>query len=185
MADTGIDEAQRAALAEIAADPKLGPIFEYWRGKCRDSGLPQPSDIDPAGIPPSILPYLTLLDVIDGGRTFRVRLVGTASAAAVGGDYTGRYLDETMSGDVLEAALDRYRAATVQRRPVLGHADYVMVGGDRVRNLLMTLPLSTDGAIVDRLLGVYSPRSDWLSRRALRNLDTAPYVTVKRSHIVL
>ncbi len=185
MADLGSTEAQRAALAEMAADPKLGPVYDYWRLKCRESGLPRPGDIDPAHIPPGILPYLTLLDVIDGGTTFRVRLVGTASAAASGGDHTGKYLEETMPGEVLAAALARYRAAIAHRRPVLTYADYDMLGGERVRNRMMVFPLSSDGAVVDRLLGVFSPSSEWLAQRALRDLDTAPYLPPKRSQIVL
>ena len=186
LTDITSAEAREAALAEIAADPKLGPALDYWRTKCAGSTLPRPADIDPAGFPRAVLPYLTLLDVVEGGKTFRVRLVGTASSAAVGDNYTGRYLDETMSGEVLAAALARYRAAIEHRRPVLAYAEYKMtLSGDQVRNLLMTLPLSSDGTVVDRLLGVYSPKSDWLARRALRNLDTAPYVSARRTQIVL
>ena len=184
--DPESDEAKRTALAEASADAKLGPMLRYWSAKCREcGGLPRPSDVDAAELPAGVLPYLTLLDVIDGGRTFRVRLVGTASAAAVGADHTGKYLDETMPSDVLDAALGRYRAAIAHRRPVLTLSDYDMLGGERVRNRMMVLPLSSDGITVDRLLGVYGPSSNWLAQRALRDLDTAPYLPPKRSQIVL
>jgi len=178
-------EARQVALAEISSDPKLSAVLEYWRGKAREGGLPRPGDIDPTGLPPSVLPYLTILDVIDGGDIFRVRLVGTASVSAAGRDFTGRYLDATMSGDVLAAALERYRAAIAHRRPVLGYAEYKMADGSTIRNLLMALPLSSDGLVVDRILGVFGPRSDWLAQQALRNLDALASSKPKRSHVLL
>ncbi len=185
MADPDSIEARRAALAEVAADAKLAPIFDYWHKTARDGVLPRPRDIDPVTLPPFVLPYLTLLDVVDGGRTFRIRLVGTASASAVGRDFTGQELEAAMSGDVLVATLDRYRAAIAHRRPILAFAEYAMPDGSTVKNTIMTLPLSSDGQVVDRLLGVFSPQSEWLAQQSLRGYDSLAYRKPMRSYVVL
>ena len=185
MADLDVVEAKRAALAEIADDPKLAPILDYWHRAAGEGGLPRPCDIDPITLPPSILPYLTLLDVVDGGASFRIRLVGTASASAIGRDYTGQDLATAMSGDVLVATLDRYRAAITHQRPILASAEYAMPDGTSVKNLLMTLPLSSDGVGIDRLLGVFSPRSEWLAQQSLRGLDYLAYRKPARSYVIL
>ena len=107
------------------------------------------------------------------------------NVAAAGRDYTGSYIEDSMSGDPLAASRERYSAVMTHRRPVLGYAEYAMRDGSTVRNLIMTLPLSSDGQAVDRLLGVFSPKSQWLAQQALRNLDSLAYQKPTRSHVVL
>ena len=183
MSDT--DDARLAALAEIAGDSGLAAVLDYWNRQSREGTPPRPRDIDPVFLPPATLPHVTLLDVLEGGEAFRIRLVGTANVAAAGRDFTGERLEAAMSGDLLAATLARYRAAVVHRRPVLGHTEYAMPDGSHIRNLLLTLPLSSDGRDVDRLLGIFHPRSERLAQQALRNRDILAYQRPVRSYVVL
>ncbi len=185
MTDPEAEAARQIALADIAGDSRLAAVFDYWCARAGEGRLPRPRDIDPTELPPAVLPFITLLDVIDGGATFRIRLVGTGNVAAAGRDFTGRDIAESMPGDVLVAALERYRAAIAHRRPVLGVTEHTMRDGSTVKNLLIVLPLASDGHAVDRILGVFSPRSQWLAQQALRNLDDLSDRKPKRSHIVL
>jgi hypothetical protein len=90
-----------------------------------------------------------------------------------------------MAGDVFTAAQARYRAAILHRRSVLGFAEYELQDGTKVKNLLIALPLSSDGQVVDRIFGAFSPRSEWLARQALRNLNTLAHYKTVRTHVVL
>ena len=179
-------EARQAALAEISGDAKLTAVLDYWRTKAGDGAVAAP-ERDRSGGPAARRspPFLTILDVLDGGENFRIRLVGTASAQAAGKDFTGKTVDQAMSGDVLTATLARYRAVIAHRRPVLGYSEYALADGSTIKNLLMTLPLSSDGIVVDRLLGVFSPKSNWHAEQSLRHLDAGAYRKPQRSHIVL
>ncbi len=185
MTDIEADDARQSALTEISNDGKLAAVLEYWRQRATERTLPRPRDIDPTELPPAALPFFTILDVIEGGRTFRIRLVGTANVSAAGRDFTGRDITESMSGGVLTAALERFRATIAHRRPVLGYAEFATRDGSIVKNLILTLPLSSDGHAVDRLLSVFAPKSQWLAQQALRNLDSLLYCRPKQSHVVL
>jgi hypothetical protein len=185
LADSDAAEARLAAFSEIAGDPILVAILDYWQSQSREGLPPRPRDIDPILLPPAVLPYVTLLDVVDGGAAFNIRLVGSANVSAAGRDFTGKRLDTAMLGDLLAATSERYCAAVTSRRPVVGYADYAMPDGSTIRNVLMTLPMSSDGVAVDRLLSVFRPRSEWLAQQALRNFDSLAYRKPVRSYIVL
>ena len=69
----------------------LRRLHRYWLGKCAGRAQPARADIDPTEIP-ELLPFVMLVDVLEQGRQFRFRLVGTAVAR--GRDPTGRFLHE-------------------------------------------------------------------------------------------
>ncbi len=54
-------------------------LYEYWQEHCPDGRLPARDGLDPTQIP-SVLRYLILADVEDGGARLRFRLVGTDTA---------------------------------------------------------------------------------------------------------
>src|ERR1700736_619243 len=86
------------ARYDFRADPVLRAALAYWEGKRGDRPMPQRGDIDPDELRP-VLSHLQITEVIDGGSRFRYRLVGTAIVEAFGAEFTGRYVDELMSGE--------------------------------------------------------------------------------------
>jgi hypothetical protein len=173
-----------ALLSEVAADPRLGPVYEYWRLLAGDD-IPAFSQFDPARLPAATLGYLTLLDVIDGGGTFCVRLVGTVTMNAVGSNVTGTNLATIGAGEILKAALVRYRAVLMHRRPVADIVEYAMPCGSSFKTRLLTLPFSADGLLINRLLGVYSPVPSRAAPSILRKLVIPSNFRVRRSQVVL
>ena len=184
MPDIDTVPADEAARAEVAGDARLSAVLQVWLQAAGEHGVPRPRDMSALTLPPQVLPFITLLDAIDGGRSFRIRLVGTASVSAAGRDFTGRMLHEAMTGFLLQAAENRYRAAIAYRRPILASSEYSMPDGSSIRNLIMAMPLSSDGDVVDRIIGVFSPKSDWLVRQALRTQDALAYRKPVRSLMV-
>jgi hypothetical protein len=141
-----------AARYDVHADPVLGAALAYWDGKRRGRPMPQRCDIDPLELRP-LLSHLQITEVIDGGSRFRYRLVGTAIVEAFGAEFTGRYVDELMSGDRDSFVHACYRAVCASRRPAFVRSKYATTKNiDLTANRLL-VPLSEDGAGVNQILG--------------------------------
>src|SRR5579863_9702970 len=81
--------------------PVLKETLAYWEAKRGSRRMPRRRDLDPLHDIPRLLPNVQLADVIDGGRRFRMRVVGSRIVEALGRDGTGKFLDETLTGDRL------------------------------------------------------------------------------------
>ncbi|HEX6977745.1 MAG TPA: PAS domain-containing protein [Alphaproteobacteria bacterium] len=135
------------------ADPRLHTVFAYWNDKRGARAMPARADIEPAELK-SVLPYLMLTDVVDGGARFRYRLCGTAVAEAFGQELTGQYVDEVMTGRYREFIEGLYRDIVARQRPVYSTSRY---GGRRQAQMWtqrLMLPLSSDGVNVDIVLSI-------------------------------
>jgi hypothetical protein len=120
--------------------------------------MPARADVDPTEIP-HLLPHLLLTDVLPEGR-FRYRLVGTEVERSFGTRMTGRCLDELMFGEYLAYMTGLYRRVVDERRPLFSGSRYGSADGGE--SLLFTdrlmLPLSSDGATVDKVLSIQTFR---------------------------
>ena len=63
-------------MRPFADDPILAAGFDYWCGLPRQDGFPDRGDVDPSLMPKRILPYVALLEILDGGADARYRLAG-------------------------------------------------------------------------------------------------------------
>lgn len=179
------EEARRAALEAIAADPTLSAVLEIWETKRRDRFAPHPSDLDAFTLPAAALSRIMLVDVEQPGPRFRYRLVGTTIAAAAGKDLTGQYVDEVFPGRSRGSVLERYRTVVERKRPAYAVAEYRLPGGQSVKNAGLVVPLTTEGTEVDRLLLVLSVVSDWLLQGKLQDVGRQHEHQAVRSYTVL
>lgn len=137
-------------------DPILGPALAYWLRKRGANAMPFKRDLDPTEISPKVLPHLQILDVIDAGKRFRYRLIGTALVDAYGKDYTGTHADELISGERLRFIHSVYQAVCTIKAPVFSHTCYHTVRQtDLIANRIY-MPLSNDGVRVGYILGALS-----------------------------
>lgn len=103
MAQLGVQAGGPAPSIETWASmgrilhPRIQEVAAYWDSKRRGRRAPARCDMDPPFELRPYLPHLFMLDVVEPGPRFRLRLVGTEVARAVGGDRTGRFLDELSS----------------------------------------------------------------------------------------
>jgi hypothetical protein len=148
----------RAALAMSEttpfhdADPRLRAVYDYWQKKRAGRAMPARRDIDPAELV-AVLPHLMLVDVEPGPR-FRYRVFGTAVVEAFGSDPTGKCVDEVMVGAYKAFLLGLYNDLIASKNPVYSTSIY---GGKRDTMLWtqrLMLPLSSDGATVDKVLAI-------------------------------
>jgi hypothetical protein len=89
-----------------------------------------------------------LIDVEEEPRRYRVRLMGTALDHWYGRDLTGCHVDEIT--DQVLAALDEL---VMTWEPWLVSGEYVKKSDRAIVYELLALPLSSDGATVNMILG--------------------------------
>ncbi len=125
----------------------LRQLFQYWDEKRGHRPAPSRDDIDPAGMV-GFLPNLFLIDVEEEPRRYRIRLMGTALVHWSGRDLTGCHVDEIT--DQVLGALDEL---VTTWEPWLVTGEYEQKTGRVILYELLALPLSSDGATANMILG--------------------------------
>lgn len=131
---------------------KLRDIYRYWRRKCRERAFPSRADIEPTEIP-ALLSHVFLIDVVDGGRDFRYRLLGTHIVESVGFEFTGQLVSEFMRDREQELRAQDYHRLVESREPQHVIGNMVAFGRDYMRYERVLCPLSSDGEAIDMIFG--------------------------------
>jgi len=131
-------------------DAILGQVYDYWLTKRHDRLFPARSDIEPTELR-RLLPYLMLSDVVDGGDRIRFRLVGTNMVTHWGGDFTGKHLDEVMSGTYRDFMMGLYRDTIRQACPIYSRSRFRWDVGRSVETERLFMPLGEDDDRVDTI----------------------------------
>lgn len=98
--------------------PQLQFLQRYWTEHAGVRRAPAIADIDPVKLRPA-LGFIVLMDVINGGSDFRVRLYGSIVAAVSGFDLTGKLAsDHPASPYLVTFYCALYRAAYLRAEPV-------------------------------------------------------------------
>src|SRR5262245_23577647 len=103
-------------------EPTLRALYLYWDGKRAGRAVPDRRDVDPLEIGSALLPNVALVDLIDGGKRVRNRLVGTAIVERWRMDTTGKHMDELTSGSYSEFIHSLYQDVVRHRRPIYSHS---------------------------------------------------------------
>lgn len=153
-----------APAAEQVMVPPLRFLLDYWSALPAAGDLPGYRQIDALDMRPA-LGYVTLIDVVDGGRDFRYRLYGSVIARISDLDVTGRLMsDFPASAYVVEFALAVTRAALQRRLPIYTERTPALAentarwqrlllplvddAGDVTRFLAGTVPIGRDGRVI-------------------------------------
>lgn len=139
------------------ADRRWALLLEYWNHLAqRLDRLPKRAEIDPVDLPIGLLPNVFLVDVVRvdvAQPRFRFRLLGAAITARErvrSGQYLDDYQSETPD-DMTRQYLDCLQRRVRVRRSNLAW-DHPSKGF--ISYHVMLLPLSSDGTVVDALLGL-------------------------------
>jgi hypothetical protein len=132
--------------------PELAKLFRYWDRKRGARSMPARADILPEELP-GLLGHLFMVDVVRDGAEprFRYRLVGTALTAIMDQELTGKFVDE-MPLLFRKFALPAYREVLRAGRPTYKETN-VFESWFVVRYKRLMVPLSSDGASIDIILG--------------------------------
>jgi hypothetical protein len=152
-------------------------LYSYWLATRAPRGIPARRDINPADIP-KLLPFLVLVENVDG--QLRYRLVGSGITRAAGYDPTGcavgSYIPVPETAAKLRAVFGRVFTAA---QPVFATGDYFLKTGAHVELSLLGVPLSEDGRVVNmslstvvaRLGAAPAPEPGWLAGVPVRVRD--------------
>jgi hypothetical protein len=131
---------------------RTAALYRYWDARRRGRKLPRRADIDPAEMKPW-LAGLVLVDVgPDPQRDIVYRVVGSAVCTHRGYDPTGRPVQEGLYGNVRAEILENYRIAIDEQSIVFDHNQMSSRSGHARDIGTLFLPLSSDGASVDKIL---------------------------------
>ena len=127
-------------------------LFAYWASRRQSGRLPCRAAIHPAHFK-RLLPAVSLIDVSDTPRRYRLRLAGTGLYSIYGREITGRTLEEvynSSAADYWRAELDN---VVKERRPAVGVHNLAWRGAAHLSVLWIRLPLARHGTDVDMILG--------------------------------
>ena len=143
---------QDSVFETIEPSGRLAQLVAYWR-RLVPAGLPGRQHVDPVEIGATLLPHIFLADVLDDGRRFRWRLIGTHIVHHAASDDTGRDLDATIAPAMRETIIGHYRETVSTCRPICHRSEFV--GRDRrvYRYDRVLMPLAADGSAVDMIFG--------------------------------
>ena len=134
-----------------ACHKNVRAMYDYWLAKRGSRPMPARADIEPAEIT-KLLPMMVLVDVTADARRFVYRLVGTQEVAERGSDPTGKSVAEAFFGGSLEETLSCYEYVARNRAPFCYRDPYAAPDGQIENDDIIYLPLSDDGASVNKIL---------------------------------
>lgn len=142
---------QSIATADAIA-PELKALYAYWTALCGPRFAPARAEIAPRNIV-GLLPWTHLHDVIDGGKSFRVRLVGASLSESVGANYTDRIVDDSSSDLLGRRLVSGMRRVIETRKPIRIVAARLAGENPSIKSTeTLALPLSDDGETIDKIL---------------------------------
>jgi hypothetical protein len=131
---------------------ELQTLFDYWDTKRAHRVAPSRADIVPTEIKP-LLPRIFIVELVGSPPRFRFRLAGTLVVERYGSEITGKFLDELDFDARNEAIRADYRRVAETRTPVCSRWRYTKGNGTMLSYERLLLPLSSDGAAIDMILG--------------------------------
>jgi len=127
-------------------------MFAYWASLRRGASLPARVDLHPASMK-RLLPTVSLIDVVNEPRDYRLRLAGTGLYGVYGREITGRTLGEVYNTAASEYWRKELDKVVDERRPGVGVHSLAWRGAPHMSILWLRLPLATNGKDVDMILG--------------------------------
>jgi hypothetical protein len=143
----------RFKSAESLVSARLVAVHDAWLRIAAGRVAPRREEITPALLK-SALPWIWMIDAIDGGRDFRFRIAGDRVIQFLGRRYAG----ELLSQFVDQPFFQRMHAVLVEsvrcRRPLaVGPTRSNLPGKEFLEMEIVVLPLSEDGEHVTTIFG--------------------------------
>lgn len=132
----------------------VGRFVDLWNEKRAGRPLPRRSDFEIEDLAPWF-GHVIIMDVIDGGRDFRYRMIGTRITEFLDRDYTGNLVSASDYGGGRDKVVDTFRRPVVDLAPVL-RSGHVVWARDRTWRTYDSVhcPLVRDGEAPELTIGV-------------------------------
>lgn len=131
--------------------PETAAFYRYWDAKRQGRAMPSKSDLDPLEMK-SWLPGIILVDVLRNPYRLIYRVVGTRSVEMRNSEVTGKPIEQGAHGNKLPHVLENYRLVVENQTLVYDWDGTATQDGLTLATEVLMLPLSSDGATVDRVI---------------------------------
>lgn len=139
--------------AEIVS-PLITSFHAFWTSRRSDGPIPDRAHFTPDTLRPWI-GHIQIVDVVDGGRDFYHRIVGTAIVSVVGRDLSRKWVSESDYKIGAEAMLARYRETAGRAAPTFRKGSMIWSRNNSwIAFESVTSPLRTGSGGVDQLITV-------------------------------
>lgn len=137
--------------------PTTAGFYRYWDSKRQGREMPARSDLDPIEMR-LWLPGVILVDVVRFPDQLIYRLVGTRSVDIRASEVTGKPVQQGHHGSKLPHVMENYRLVIEEKKLVYDWDGTTTRDGYEVWTEVLMLPLSNDGAGVDRVISYIDER---------------------------
>lgn len=127
-------------------------MFAYWASRREGASLPGRKAIHPQHFKRH-LPTISLIDVFEGPRDYRLRLAGTGLYGVYGREITGQSLEDVYAGPAAAYWRTELDKIVDSRRPGVGVHGLAWRGAPHLSILWLRMPLAGNGRDVDMILG--------------------------------
>ena len=134
--------------------PHMADAYRYWLDSREGGTVPHRRHLDPTRMPVSILRWVAVLEPLDEGEDFLIRLVGSGVAGALQTNVTNLRASALQKVDI---PAERLRWSVRNQRPYLTtYALTWVYGRDFIDYNAIVLPFAEEDDVVSRLLLVFS-----------------------------
>ena len=131
-------------------------IVAVWRTWCGTASMPRWTDSEMLlDLPPSILSYMTIVDVHQAPRDYVFRYWGSGITTLLGYDLTGQSVRVTKSDAHTKTILAQLDAVCDQKQPYLNIEEFIRSGDLIAHDIGLRLPISNSGDTVDIILNMF------------------------------
>lgn len=135
----------------VLCSTDLKKFYEHWRSICGDRPMPRRADFEPVAIGP-LLHLVSLVDVLDDGKDYHFRVVGSTIESVTGLAFNHTRLSEfphDKARDAIKATLDQ---CVAEAQPLYQEGRLYEPTRDYQEFRSVILPLSDDGETVTGVL---------------------------------
>jgi len=142
---------------------RLVGLRDYWLSLKGEKPFPSRNDMDPLDIP-AILSSIALTDVFHSPLRFKYRLIGTGITDFAGRDATGKWLDEELYGDGLDAMLFSFRECVRLEEPVAVREHILFADKDWLVVEVLLLPMGDPDKPIDMVMSAVEQVADSVAK---------------------
>ena len=152
--DTSMRDPAAVFAEDNALPPYMAEAYEFWLHRHTGAVLPHYACLDPVHMPTSILRWLGILEPIDQGRDFLIRLAGTSLVDVFKTDLTNTLVSTLPDSD---EGKERLRWCVANRKPYVSNQSLTWVSGrDHIDYHALALPFVDDDGQVVRVMMVFA-----------------------------
>ena len=151
-----VGESEEIPLGDLD-DMFFRDSLDYWQAQKKNHFAPSWENFDLMALPPEIIPFVTVVDVINRAADFVYRFWGTGHVNAKGMERTGASVSDHPQ-DRGPELFSEYKLVFEEQRPIAFARRLVLpVGKLPLNQISFRMPLTQDGKNVDKIISV----SDW------------------------